>query len=33
MQSVFWLNNPLMLVDKNHITELWPKKITPPKRN
>ena len=26
MQSVFWLNNPLMLVDKNHITELWPKK-------
>ena len=26
MSSVFWLNNPAVLVDRNHITELWPEK-------
>mgnify|MGYP001247630757 FL=1 len=26
MQPVFWLKNPLILIDKNHITQLWPEK-------
>ena len=26
MSTVFWLNNPAILVDRNHITELWPEK-------
>ena len=24
MSDTFWLNNPLILVDKNHITEIFP---------
>ena len=24
MNNTFWLNNPSILVDKNHITEIWP---------
>ena len=26
MQPVFWLKNPMILIDKNHITQLWPEK-------
>ena len=28
-----WLNNPAVLVDRNHITELWPEKISQSKKN
>ena len=26
MTEVFWFNNPKILFDKHHITELWPNK-------
>ena len=26
MSPVFWLKNPMILIDKNHITQLWPEK-------
>ena len=26
MTEVFWFNNPKILLDKNHIGELWPNK-------
>ena len=26
MTEVFWFNNPKILLDKNHISELWPNK-------
>ena len=31
MSDTFWLNNPLILVDKKHITEIFPiGKLLPP---
>ena len=26
MQTKFWLDSPLVLIDRNHVTELWPQK-------
>ena len=26
MHTKFWLNNPLVLIDRNQVTQLWPQK-------